>query len=42
MTRNLIEAGRLLDIEILDHVIIGEGRFASLKQLGLAFPSGGV
>ena len=38
LTKQAIEAGKLLDIEVLDHVIIGEKRFASLKQLGLAFP----
>ena len=37
MTKTAVEAGKLLDIEVLDHVIIGERRFASLKQLGLGF-----
>jgi DNA repair protein RadC len=37
LTREVIAAGRLLDIELLDHVVIGDRRFASLKQLGLAF-----
>jgi DNA repair protein RadC len=37
MTKTMIEAGKVLDIEVLDHVIIGDHRFASLKQLGLAF-----
>lgn len=35
LTKQLIEAGKLLDIELLDHVVIGEGRYASLKSLGL-------
>jgi len=28
----LIEAGRLLEIELLDHIVIGAGRFVSLKE----------
>ncbi len=28
------EAGRLLDIELLDHLIIGRGRWTSLRALG--------
>jgi DNA repair protein RadC len=37
VTRAIVEAGRLLDIEVLDHLIIGKGRFASLKSKGLGF-----
>lgn len=33
ITRDLIRAGRLLRVEILDHVIMGE-RHCSLKELG--------
>jgi DNA repair protein RadC len=35
MTRAIVQAGRLLDIEVLDHIIIGQGRWASLKERGL-------
>ncbi len=35
VTRQLVAAGKLLDIEVLDHLIIGEGRFVSLKERGL-------
>lgn len=35
ITRRLIEAGNVLGIEVLDHVIIGEGRYCSLKSKGL-------
>jgi DNA repair protein RadC len=35
-TRRLEEAGRVLGIPVLDHVIIGDGRFVSLRQSGLA------
>lgn len=32
LTRRLAKAGELLGIELLDHVILGDGRFLSLKQ----------
>jgi DNA repair protein RadC len=32
VTKQLLEAGRLLDIELLDHIIIGNPRFTSLKE----------
>jgi DNA repair protein RadC len=35
LTKHLIEAGKHLDIELLDHIVIGQQRFASMKQLGL-------
>ena len=35
MTRRLVEAGELIGIEVLDHVIIGHhGKFESLKEKG--------
>jgi DNA repair protein RadC len=34
VTRDLIRAGQLIKIEVLDHVIIGVGQHASLRQLG--------
>ena len=34
ITAELAEAGRLLDIELLDHLVIGRGRWASLRALG--------
>ena len=34
-TERLIDAGRLLGIRVLDHVIIGNGRFESLGAMGL-------
>jgi len=37
VTRRVVEAGRLLDIEVLDHIIIGQGRYVSLKERGLGF-----
>ena len=37
VTRDLIRAGQILKIEILDHVIVGQGNFSSLKALGYFF-----
>ena len=34
VTRDLIRAGQLLKIEVLDHVILGNPRHASLRELG--------
>jgi len=39
MTIDVVKAGKLLDIEVLDHIVIGQGRHASLKRLGLGFTS---
>jgi DNA repair protein RadC len=33
VTRQLVEAGKLLDIELLDHLVIGNPRYMSLKEL---------
>ena len=35
LTKTLVQAGQMLQIELLDHIVIGDRRFASLKQLGL-------
>ncbi len=34
ITRDLADAGRLLDIELLDHLVIGRGRWVSMRALG--------
>ena len=34
LTHRLIEAGELLGIKLLDHLIIGDGSFTSLKEKG--------
>ena len=36
-TEHLVQAGRLLSIDLLDHLIIGRQRFLSLKERGLGF-----
>ena len=40
LTKLLVAAGDLLNIEVLDHVVIGANRYASLKSLGL-WPTAG-
>ena len=40
LTAELAKAGDLLDVEVLDHLIIGRGRHVSLRRLGLGFPQG--
>ncbi len=37
VTRDLIRAGQLLKIEVLDHVIVGNHQRASLRELGYFF-----
>jgi DNA repair protein RadC len=37
VTRQIIQAGKLLDVDVLDHLVIGRGRFVSLKERGLGF-----
>lgn len=37
VTRAMVAAGKLLDIEVLDHLVIGQGRFVSMKERGLGF-----
>lgn len=36
-TRAIIKAGKLLDIEVLDHIIIGCQRYVSMKERSLGF-----
>jgi len=37
VTRAILQAGKLLGIDVLDHVVIGQGRWVSLKERGLGF-----
>jgi len=32
ITKTIIEAGKIMNIEVIDHIIIGEGKFLSLKE----------
>ena len=35
VTQRLVKAGRIMDIPVLDHIILGENRFLSLKERGM-------
>jgi DNA repair protein RadC len=37
ITRRIVEAGKLMEIEVLDHLIIGQGCFVSMKERGTGF-----
>ncbi len=37
VTRAIAQAGKLLEIEVIDHLIIGRNAWTSLKQKGVAF-----
>jgi len=37
VTRTIFQAGKLMDIDLLDHIIVSQGRFTSLKERGLGF-----
>jgi DNA repair protein RadC len=37
VTRAIVQAGKLLDIDVLDHLVIGGGQCVSLKERGLGF-----
>lgn len=39
VTRQIVEAGNLLDIEALDHLIISRGKWVSMRERGLGFTS---
>jgi DNA repair protein RadC len=32
ITKTVIEAGKIMNIEVIDHIIIGDGKFISLKE----------
>jgi DNA repair protein RadC len=40
LTLELNRAAEILDIDLIDHLIIGDGRWVSLRRLGLGFPKG--
>jgi DNA repair protein RadC len=35
VTRRLIQAGKLIGIEVLDHLVIGDGRYTSFRENGM-------
>ncbi len=37
VTRQIVEAGKILSVDVLDHLVIGQQRWVSLKERGLGF-----
>jgi DNA repair protein RadC len=37
ITKAIVNAGKLLDIDVLDHLVVGGGTYVSLKERGLGF-----
>ena len=37
VTKQIVKAGEIIDIEVLDHIIIGHQRYVSLKERGMGF-----
>ena len=35
LSNRLVEAGKILDIEVFDHIIVGDDRYVSLKERGV-------
>jgi len=35
LTQDVVAAGRILNIRVLDHIVFGHGRFVSLRARGL-------
>ena len=34
LTRRLVDAGRLIGVDVLDHIVIGDGRHVSFRERG--------
>jgi DNA repair protein RadC len=37
VTAEIVQAGRLLDVEVLDHLVLAQDRYASLRERGLGW-----
>ncbi len=37
LTRAIVQAGKMLDIAVLDHLVLGQGVWTSLKERGIGF-----
>src|SRR6266508_6711392 len=37
VTREIVQAGKLLDVECLDHLVIGQGKWVSMREKGLGW-----
>lgn len=42
LTQRVLEAGKLIGIELLDHIIIGDRQAVSMRELGILIPSGEI
>jgi len=42
ITKQIIAAGQILDIQVLDHIVVGHNTFASMRNRGLGFDQKGV
>jgi DNA repair protein RadC len=40
LTRRLVDAGKLLEVDVLDHLVIGQNRYVSLRERALGFEAG--
>ena len=40
LTRGVVGAGQLLDIAVLDHVVLAQGRYLSMREQGLGLSTG--
>ncbi len=41
-TTKLVKAGSLLEVDLLDHVVIGHGKYVSMRERGLGFKKGPI
>jgi DNA repair protein RadC len=39
VTKTLVNAGKLLDVDLLDHIVVGGARYVSMKERGVGFES---
>lgn len=37
VTRAIVQAGKLVDVDVLDHIVVGQAKWVSLKERGLGF-----
>ena len=37
VTQKIVDAGELMNIDVLDHLVIGRNRYVSMKERGLGF-----
>ena len=37
LTKDVVEAARVMSIDVLDHIVFGQGRYLSMREHGLGF-----